>query len=95
MWAYVFYDPFLGAIHIWRQHPKGGGGVSEMLTKPDMGGGGVWPMMMSAKKDILLQSHKQDYSTFEFEFEIDFLRLIIVFIRYYFFCLYISFFKIL
>ena len=45
-------------------------------------------MMMSAKKDILLQSHKQDYSTFEFEFEIDFLRLIIVFIRYYFFFAY-------
>ena len=30
----------LGAIHIWRQHPWGGGGVSEMLTKPDMGGRG-------------------------------------------------------
>ena len=31
--------------------PKGEG-VSEMLTKPDMGGGGVRPMMTSAKKDI-------------------------------------------
>ena len=39
-----------------------------MLTKPDMGGGGVRPMMMSAKKDILLQLqqiHKQEYLTFE------------------------------
>ena len=30
--------------------PLGGGAVSEMLTKPDMGGGGIRPMMMSAKK---------------------------------------------
>ena len=60
----------LGAI---RQHPRGRG-VSEMLTKPD-GGGGIWPMMTSAKKYILLQSqqmHKQEYSTFELE--IDFLK---------------------
>ena len=49
--------------------PKGGGGVSEMLTKPDMGEGRVSPMMTSAKKDILLklpQMHNE-YSTFEFE----------------------------
>ena len=47
---------------------QGGRGVSEMLTKPDMGGGGVRPMMTSAKKDILLQLqqiHKQEYLTFE------------------------------
>ena len=62
----------LGAIHIWRQHPKGGGGVNEMLTFSDMGGGGVWPMMTSAKKEIFLQlqqMHKQEHSTFEFEIE--------------------------
>ena len=48
-----------------------GEGVSEMLTKPDMGEG-VWPMMASAKKDILLQSQqiqKQEYPTFEFVFQ--------------------------
>ena len=52
--------------------PKGGRGVSEMLTKPDIGGGEVWPMMTSAKKDILLQSQqiqKQEYPTFEFVFQ--------------------------
>ena len=37
--------------------PKGGGGVSEMLTKPDMGEGGL-TNVTSAKKDILLQSNK-------------------------------------
>ena len=62
----------LGAIHIWRQHPRGEGGVNEMLTFSDMGGRGVWPMMMSAKKEIFLQlqqMHKQEHSTFEFEIE--------------------------
>ena len=61
----------LGAIHIWRQHPRGRG-VNEMLTFSDMGGGGVWPMMTSAKKEIFLQlqqMHKQEHSTFEFEIE--------------------------
>ena len=61
--------PF-GAIHIWRQYPRGEG-VNEMLTFSDMGGGGVWPMMMSAKKVLLQlqQMHKQEHSTFEFEIE--------------------------
>ena len=44
---------------------SGGRGVSEILTKPDMGEGGL----TNDKKDILLQLqqiHKQEYPTFEF-----------------------------
>ena len=42
-----------------------------MLTFSDMGGRGVGPMMMSAKKVLLQlqQMHKQEHSTFEFEIE--------------------------
>ena len=54
----------------------GEGGLVKCWQNLTWGGGGVWPMMMSAKKDILLQLHKQDYSTFEFEFEIDFFKVL-------------------
>ena len=51
----------------------GGGGLVKCWQNLTWGRG-IWPMMTSAKKDILLQlqqMHKQEYSTFEFEFEID------------------------
>ena len=31
---------YLGAVHILRQPPEGGGGVSQKLTNADEGGGG-------------------------------------------------------
>ena len=37
----ILWKKFLRGLSQMMSAPKGGGGVSEMLTKPDMGGGGV------------------------------------------------------
>ena len=51
--------------------PKGGGGVSEMLTKPDMGEGGLTNDDVSKKGHFaaIKQIQKQEYPTFEFVFQ--------------------------
>ena len=52
--------------------PKGGGRVSEMLTKPDMGGGGGLTNDDVSKKGhfaAIKQIQKQEYPTFEFVFQ--------------------------
>ena len=41
----------LGAVHIFRQPPEGGGGVSQKLTIADKGGGGL----KKFKKDIFCE----------------------------------------
>ena len=49
-------------VHILRQHLRGGGGVREMLTFSDMGGGGVQPSADVSKNFFLLhlQQIKQE-----------------------------------
>ena len=45
-----FADFKLGAVHILRQHLRGGGGVHKMMTFSDKGGGGVSPSANVSKK---------------------------------------------
>ena len=41
---------YLGAVHILRQPPEGGGGVSQKLTNADEGGRGMSQMLTIANK---------------------------------------------